>query len=238
MDSLGALQQLAHIDRSQSLLAYSRDHLPEHAELLEVDQQVATLGGEYRELDAVRRPLVERCDAIESLIQQQRKRRDELSTRLASSTGAGRELEAMAGEIAHLDASLDSLESEELEILEELEPLDDQVQRIKSAAQAKSERRAVLVNDIATAQAQHDSELADLRSARSEIIAQIPVDVLKLYEGILLRVHDVAAVEVVDGVCGGCKIAAVAKDVGRWRSSTIDSLVSCPECSRIWIPAS
>jgi predicted nucleic acid-binding Zn-ribbon protein len=144
----------------------------------------------------------------------------------------------MAGEIAHLDASLDSLETEEIELLWKLEPLDDTVQRIKREAASAAQRRESLVEAISIAQARLATEIASLQAHRSELLPEIPSAVLALYEKILIKVRDVAAVELVDGICGGCKIAGVAMDIGRWRTSTVDSLVTCPACTRLWIPAS
>ena len=238
MEPLLGLRELARIDRLLADLSYQSNHLPEHAEVKDVDSQVAQLGKDFGDVDTTRRPLIERRDAIESLVRQQRGRRDELSTRLSASTGGGKELEAMASEIAHLDASLDSLETEEIEILWQLEPLDDTVQRIKSEAASAAQRRESLVEAISAAQARLATEIASLQARRSELLPDIPSAVLALYEKILIKVRDVAAVELVDGICGGCKIAGVAMDIGRWRTSTVDSLVTCPACTRLWIPAS
>jgi predicted nucleic acid-binding Zn-ribbon protein len=94
------------------------------------------------------------------------------------------------------------------------------------------------VEAISVAQARLATEIASLQAHRSELLPDIPSAVLDLYEKILIKVRDVAAVELVDGICGGCKIAGVAMDIGRWRTSTVDSLVTCPACARLWIPAS
>ncbi|MBU6232726.1 MAG: hypothetical protein KJS64_00565 [Acidobacteria bacterium] len=238
MEPLQGLRELATIDRSMAELLYQREHLPEHDELRDIDSHVASLGKEFGEIDVVRRPLKERRDEIESIVHQQRDRRDELAKRLAVATGGGKELEAMAGEIAHLDASIDTLETEELEIMLQLEPLDESVQRIKRDAAAASQRRESLGAEITDAQTRCTTDIAALQATRGEIVSYIPDSVVRLYQQILAKVHDVAAVELVDGVCGGCRIAGVAMDIGRWRSSNLDSLVTCPECTRIWIPAS
>lgn len=235
MDKFDALRHLAAIDREVAQLRYNREHLPAATELQQIDATLKTLVAELHELEQVRGPLVAQRDELEQQTTTLRKRRSEIANKLSTSTAGARELEALTTEVAHLGASIDDFETAELEILETLEPLDESFHEIGRAAKVATERRTELVAMVAAAQIQLDDEIDRALAPRAAALSELPASVADLYERVLQRVHDVAAVDVVDGKCGGCKIAVVALDLGRWKSSTADSPSSCPECSRLWI---
>lgn len=234
MDNFDALRNVAAIDRKVAQLRYDRDHLPATVELQQVDATLGSLVGELHELEGERNPLVAQRDELESRAASLRQRREEVSRKLATSTAGARELDALTTEVTHLGDSIDEVETAELEILEVLEPLDEKFHEIGRAAKLATERRTELQAMIAAGQAQIDDEIRAALVPRPATVDALPAAVAALYERILQRVHDVAAVDVVDGKCGGCKIAVVALDLGRWKAATPDSPSSCPECSRLW----
>ena len=235
MDNFDALRRLAAIDREIAQLRYEREHLPAAAELQSVDETLQTLAAELHELEQVRGPLVVQRDELERQVGALQTRRREISQKLSTSTAGARELEALTTEVAHLATSIDDLETSELEVLESLEPLDEKFHEIGRAAKVATERRTELVAMVAAGQSQIDDKIEQTLVPRPAAISELPPNVAEQYQRILVRVHDVAAVEVVDGKCGGCKIAVVALDLGRWKSSTAESPMSCPECSRLWV---
>ena len=235
MDNFDALRRLATIDREVAQLRYEREHLPSATELQTVDETLRTLAAELHELEKVRGPLVMQRDELERQVAALQSRRSEISKKLSTSTAGARELEALTTEIAHLGTSIDDLETSELEVLESLEPLDETFREIGRAAKVATERRIELVAMVVAGQSQIDDEIERALVPRSAALAELPSNVAGQYQRIMERVHDVGAVEVVDGKCGGCKIAVVALDLGRWKSSTAESPMSCPECSRLWV---
>jgi len=235
VDNFDALRNLAAIDREVAQLRYNREHLPAVTEMQQIDATLKTLVAELHELEQVRGPLVAQRDDLEQQATTLRNRRSEIAKKLSTSTAGARELEALTTEVAHLGASIDDLETAELEILETLEPLDESFHEIGRAAKVATERRTELVAMVVAAQSQLDDEIERALAPRVAALSELPASVADLYERILQRVHDVAAVDLINGKCGGCKIAVVALDLGRWKSATPDSPSSCPECSRLWI---
>jgi hypothetical protein len=235
VDNFDALRNLAAIDREVAQLRYNREHLPAVTEMQQIDATLKTLVAELHELEQVRGPLVAQRDDLEQQATTLRNRRSEIAKKLSTSTAGARELEALTTEVAHLGTSIDDLETAELGILETLEPLDESFHEIGRAAKVATERRTELVAMVAAAQSQLDDEIERALAPRATAVSELAASVADLYERILQRVHDVAAVDVIDGKCGGCKIAVVALDLGRWKSATADSPSSCPECSRLWI---
>jgi len=230
-----ALRRVAAIDRDVARLRHEREHLPAAVELQQIDSTLQALVAELRELEHLRGPLVAQRDDLERRSTALRNRRQDISQKLATSTAGARELETLTTEVTHLATSIDELETAELEILETLEPLDEKFHEIGRAAKVATERRVELQAMVLTGQSQIDSEIERTLVARPATVSELSSAVADHYERILRRVHDVAAVDVVDGKCGGCKIAVVALDLGRWNSATADDPSSCPECSRLWM---
>ena len=235
MENFDALRALAAIDRSVAQLRHERESLPVIGEMRDVDATLQSLVVELRTLEEERNPIVAVRDSLHEQALALSQRRTEISERLAHSTAGARELDAMAHEVTHLGEAIDELETKELEALELLEPLDVRFHEIGQAAKIATERRVELVAMVAEGQAHIDREIELALEPRSEALALVPAAVASTYERILARVHDVAAVDLIDGKCAGCKIAVVALDLGRWKASTPENPSSCPECSRLWI---
>lgn len=235
MDNFDALRNLAALDRKVAQLRYDREHLPASVELRQIDVTLNALVTELHELEIERNPLVAQRDDLERQAVTLRHRREEIARKLATSTAGARELDALTTELAHLDNAIDAIENSELEILEALEPLDESFQNIGRAAKLATERRTEVVAMEVAGQSQLDEDIRVIINLRPAAVGELSTSVAAQYERILARVHDVAAVEVVDGKCGGCKIAVVALDLGRWRTAMADDPSSCPECSRLWI---
>lgn len=235
VDTFSALSDLAAIDRHIAQLRYNREHLGPSLELRDVHATLHGLVGELREVEQHRSPLVAQRDELESQTAALRQRMDELARRLASSTAGPRDLEAMTTEVAHLRDNIDLLETKEIEVLEALEPYEIRFAEIGRAAKIATERRDELDAMVAAGQQHIDDEIARALQPRAEVASRLSSGLAERYERILARVHDVAAVDVVDGKCTGCKIAVVALDLARWKAAPADDPASCPECSRLWI---
>ena len=235
MENFDALRNLADLDRTIAQLRHDREHLPAVVELREVDATLQNLVIELHDLELERDPLVAQRDEFENQATALRQRREEVARKLDASTAGARELDALTTEVTHVGERIDEIETRELEILELLEPLDQKFHEIGRAAKMSTERRTELGAMVSAGQTQLDEEIGALLQTRPAAIGALSTSVAGNYERILARVHDVAAVDVVDGRCGGCKIAVVALDLERWKVAKADSPSSCPECSRLWI---
>ena len=229
------LRNLAELDSAIASAQHQRDHLPAASELAAVETHLRKIAADFKELSAAKAPVAAQRDELEATRSTLSARLVDLRTKLDASTGGARDLAALSGEIDAVSAKLDDADTQELEILELLEPFEAQEHALRVAGQPLMTQRLELMAAVEAGQAELDDILARHRLGRPALIAALPEDLAATYGRILARVHDTAAVDVVDGRCGGCRIALVPLDLERWRDSGPEAFVACPECSRLFL---
>ncbi len=220
------------IDRVHS----QRDHLPELADLADVERELRALAEQLQSVEAERRPardaFNEAADRAESL----RQRRSDLERRLAGAAAPARELTAMQTELERLSTSLNDAEDAEVGLLLELEPLDEVAEEIRSRAQPLAARRYDLQGAIKELQATLDDELTSLRATRVATAEAVAPALRSRYEAALARAG-VSGAAVVDGDrCDGCRVSLSPLDLSRYKSSPADVFPDCPHCGRLLLP--
>jgi predicted nucleic acid-binding Zn-ribbon protein len=213
-----------------------RTHLPEMAELAELEGVLRTLSKELNEVHATLSPVRAAYEEAQREGERLRSRATNLDTTLGHSTANARELAALQSELLHVRELLEHNDDRELEYLMELEPLDEAVSAVRAAAQPAAARRGELQGVIAELQASLDDELVALREQRTQCAAALPGELLHRYEAALVRVGTSGASQVVSGRCDGCRIALSPLDVDRWKGLAEGTFMPCPECGRLLLP--
>ncbi len=237
MEIAGTLRSLAELDGATASLRHQSDHLVEAQELEAVEYRLREIAQEFKQLTADRAPLIKQRDEVDQLRETLSQRKSTLESTLDNSTSGARDLATLSKEIEILAQKLDEVETQELEIMEQLEPFDLQEQEIKAAGQPLMARRTELTAAVSAGRAALEEQITASIAQRDSILAQLPEVLRSAYERVHARVGDAAAVDVVDGRCGGCRIAMVPLDLERWRSAPVDTFPACPECSRLLLPA-
>ena len=232
-DDLGALRSLMEADRWRERVRARRTHLPESQELAVVEGELRTLAGALREAEARRSPARDAYGEAAGAAQRLRDRLADLEGRLGARDAAARDLASLQEERDKVAGLLSDADDRELAALFALEPLDQAVADVRAQAQPLAARRAVLQDVVRELTASLDEEVAALGVARDPLVAAVPADLRDRYERALARVGTSGAAEVVDGHCDGCRIALSPADRDRWRASTRDALIDCPECGRV-----
>ena len=236
MNETEALRTLMEADRWIEKVNAQRSHLPESAELAQVESELRTLAAELRDAQQIKSPVRASYDESAGEAARLRSRADDLATTLATSTANARELTAIQVELDHVRELLNTVEDRELSLLMELEPLDDSIEGIKQQAQPLAERRSVLQIQIGELQATLDDEVTALRVTRSGLAGAVSPSLLARYEAALARSGGSGAAQVVSGRCDGCRIALSPLDVDRWKSLEPGIFMPCPECARLLLP--
>jgi predicted nucleic acid-binding Zn-ribbon protein len=78
-----------------------------------------------------------------------------------------------------------------------------------------------------------DAELAGHRATRTEVAADVPDDLLSLYDRIRVSKGGVGAAALVDSTCQGCHTRLPSKEAERLRAER--GLQRCDNCSRILV---
>ena len=223
-------------DRWVERVIAQRNHLPEMAELITLEEELRSLVASLKQAQVDQAPIQKKYSELQDGAEKLRKRSHDIQAKLYSSTANARELGALQTEIEHVRELLSKAEDLELEAFLELEPLDQSVENIKAAAQPKMERRAELQAQIVSLQATLDEEIISLRSSRQECAVQVPSELLKTYETAHKRVGISGAAQVDNGRCDGCRIELSPLDFDRWKAQPQDTFMACPECGRLLLP--
>lgn len=236
MGDLDTVLVVQQHDTAIDQLEHRHAHLPERAELSDVEARVAEVEGRLAEVGARRAAIAERQGRHEHEIAAVETRIGDIEKRMYSGTvSASRELQAMAAEVEALKARQSSLEDEVLAAMEEAEPVDEARSALvaeRSAHDADAERLRAL---IAEAEVAIDAELAVERAARDEAAAAVPTDLLATYDRLRAKLGGVGAARLVGSSCGGCHLTLPATELDRIKRASADALVFCDQCGRILV---
>jgi hypothetical protein len=229
------LLELADLDAELARIAGRRRSLPEHAELDELEQQDSALRASIAAVEAEEGDLKRGQVKAEADVEQVRSRVDRDRNRLdAGQVSNPRELENLQSEIVSLTRRQSDLEEIVLDLMERAET----AQRSHAEAQARREQIARRGQE---AQARRDVALGELaeqagkaQDRRATVAADIPADLIKLYEQ-LRNQHGVGAAALRRGRCEGCHLSLNTVDLNTIRAAAPDEVLRCEECRRILV---
>ncbi|MEV0156150.1 C4-type zinc ribbon domain-containing protein [Micromonospora sp. NPDC050686] len=228
------LLDLQAIDTSLAQLAHRRRSLPEKAELEGLARELSALEDERVRAQVAVDDLDRDIARLEKDIEQVRARKDKDQARLTAGSGPARELEALQHELASLNRRQGDLEDAELELMEQRETAQGVLDGIEGRLAEARERRAASEQrrDDTLAEIGKDEEFK--RSARQPVVADLPADLVKLYDKIR-EDTGLGAALLTGGRCGGCRLELSGADLGRIRKADPHEVVRCEECRRIMV---
>ena len=174
------------------------------------------------------------ADRIERDVEQVRARADRDKARLDAGTGPAKQLEALQHELETLARRQRDLEDAELELMEKKEEAEAVLAEVDGRlAKARTEHAEVeRRRDEVLAGIAKDEEFR--RSGRVPLVADLPADLVKLYEQIRENTGMGAAL-LRAGRCEGCRLELSGMEKSRVRAADKDEVVRCDECRRILV---
>jgi predicted nucleic acid-binding Zn-ribbon protein len=148
---------------------------------------------------------------------------------------APRELQALELEIAMLDRQRLRLDDQILKRVDEIQAAKKTVETAQAAVDEARKALSVMQRRFQKASARITELLAAKEPERERVAKSLEADTLRRYNDIRRRSHNVAAVRVEIGACGGCRMK-VGQAVLR-RLVAHDQYVFCESCSRYLFPA-
>jgi uncharacterized protein len=235
-DHLAALLSVQDLDTALDQHRRRRAGLQERAELAGIDGRLARVEVRLSAAAALRDEVAEREEALEADLGATEARRTEVSKRLYGGTvSATRDLQAMAADVEALTARASKLEAQAFEVMEEREPLDAEVAAIQREKEHLLDARAEVEGRLSVAEGEIDREIALDTGRRTEAVAQVPSDLLTIYERLRTRLGGIGAARLVGPSCTGCHLKLPAQELDRVRREPPDALVYCDQCGRILI---
>lgn len=230
------LLDLQDLDTKLGQLAHRRRGVPQIAELAELDAQAAAL----RDREVALRTAVsdlerEQAKADADVAQVRDRINRDKALLAAGSVASARQLEDLQHEVDSLAKRVATLEDAELEVMEKLEEAQSRAAGVASemAALAAARESAERARDAAFADV--DAEVDRVQRERVRVVAEIPADLLALYDKVRADSGGVGAAPLHRGRCQGCQLTLTPADLGRIRGEAADSVVRCEECRRILV---
>ena len=234
MASLETLLAVQGHDTVLTQLLHRRTHLPEQAELAEVQRQLAVLETAAAPTHAAHDDLVAREDALEAQVAAIDTKIAQVSAHMYSGTvSVPRELQGMEADIASLRKRRSELEDTELGLMLEREPIDAQLEVAAEQRKSLDKRAGELLTAIAEALVILDADANTHVTQRAAEAAGIPADLLSQYERIRTRNNGVGIARLEHGTCMSCRLKLSAMEMDRIKSMGPNDVALCEECGAI-----
>jgi uncharacterized protein len=227
------LLDLQAIDTALAQLAHRRKSLPELAEIDAIARELSALEDQRVRAQVAVDDLDRDIARFEKDIEQVRSRKDRDQARL-NAGGAMREIEGLQHELATLNRRQSELEDAELELMEQRETAEQALNAVQKQLTEAAERQAAAERRRDEAFAEIGKEQEFRTGARAPLAADLPADLLALYDKIRTD-SGLGAALVRSGRCGGCRIELYGADLARVKSAPADEVVRCEECRRIMV---
>lgn len=230
------LLDLQDLDTKLGQLAHRRRGVPQIAELAELDTQAAALRDREVAIRTAVSDLEREQAKADADVAQVRDRINRDKALLATgSVASARQLEDLQHEVDSLAKRVAALEDAELEVMEKLEEAQSRaaavaadMARLSAAREAAERARDAAFADV-------DAEVDRVQAERARVVADIPADLLTLYDKVRADSGGVGAAPLHRARCQGCQLTLTPADLGRIRGEAADEVVRCEECRRILV---
>ncbi len=229
------LLELADLDAELTRLEHRKASLPEFAELARLDKRAAELKDAIVVAETALSDLSRDQTRAERDVDQVRARIDKDRARLdAGQVSAARELASLQSEIESLHKRQADLEEVVLELMERREGLESQRDELLAERDSLGAEQAAVAERRDAAVAEIDSAAGAAAAKRASVAAEMPPDLLALYDKIRSS-SGVGAAMLKRGQCQGCHVSLSTVDLNAIKSTPPDEVVRCEECRRILV---
>ncbi|GAA1479051.1 C4-type zinc ribbon domain-containing protein [Nocardioides aestuarii] len=176
---------------------------------------------------------------IDADVEQAKSRRTRDQQRVDSGEiGNPKDLQRMLGELESLQRRVTTLEDEELEVMQKVEDAQRELDGLTSELAQLDEQLAAATTARDEKTADLDRQLADLTAERVPMAAELPEDLLALYDRLREQKGGTGAAALRARQCGGCMLSLDPAELSVIRGASPDEVVRCEECQRILVRTS
>lgn len=228
------LLDLQALDTRLSQIAHARTHLPQIAEVADLEGKLQLLDDQLvrtrTELADVQRE-VAKAEADVQLVRD-RAARDQ--ARLDAGTGTAKDLQALQHELVSLTRRQSDLEDIEIEVMERAEEIEHDVSELQRGRDELAERIAGVAATRDARLAELAAEEAQVGAPRADLVAAAGADLVDLYEKIRSQTG-MGAAHLRQRRCGGCQLELNTVELDHIRAADPDEVIRCEECRRILV---
>jgi len=230
------LQELdSHVDQ----LRHQRRSLPEVARLAELIEARALTDDQARDARIEVDDLAVEQAKVDADVEQVKARRERDQQRIDQGLISNpKDIQRMQQEMVSLERRITSLEDDEIEVMERAE----EAQRTLDSLTAQLTDTDAEIVDLTAKRdarlAEIDQALTELDGQRGPIVADLPADLLALYDRLRESKGGVAAALLRARRCAGCNLDLDHAEVATIRAAADDEVIRCDDCSRILVRTS
>ncbi len=224
------------MDSTLDQQAHRLQSLPEHATVAELTERQADLVTRHGQAETRVQDLEREQRKADADVEQVKARRTRDAERVQSGMVSDpKQLQAMQHEIELLDNRISDLEEAELDVMQRLEDAQNEVESL--AAELTEVEASLTRNEGARDEAAGEitAQQQQSQAERDQIAADIPADLLALYDRLRAQLGGVGAGELKHKRCGGCQLAVGAGDLARYAAAPPEEVLRCEECNRILV---
>ena len=229
------LLDLQAIDTRLDQLAHARTHLPQIAELADLQGKARLIDDQLvrsrTELDDIQREVAK----AEADVQLVRDRAARDRARLDAGTGTAKDLQAIQHELVSLTRRQTELEDVEIEVMERAEAAESDVGELERGRGELTARITALESARDQALATLEEEAARVGQPRQEVAVEVGEDLVALYEKIRASSGGTGAAALRQRRCGGCQLELNPLELARIKAAPADEVIRCEECRRILV---
>lgn len=141
---------------------------------------------------------------------------------------------AFIRELETLRASKDKIEDEMIQVMEELEKTEREEKQLEQTVAETEQETAERTKALEQDRVVHESELAKREAERTQIVAGLQPQMLRVYERIRVSKRGLGVVSITGGRCNGCLNPLPPQLV--LEVSKKEKLYFCEHCGRLLVP--
>ena len=229
------LLDLQALDSKLDQLTHRRRTLPQLAEHASLENRARQLRDLLVAATTAQSDLAREQRKAEADVDQVRTRADRDRKLLDSGSVGAKELSNLQSELESLARRQSDLEDIVLEVMERVEIADNRTAELtKQREEAETDLARVTIT-LADEQASVDKDLAFATSQRALLAAQLPADLLALYQKLRAQYGGIGAAAIKQRRCEGCRLELDISEVNEIRSAAPDTVLRHDSCRRILV---
>jgi predicted nucleic acid-binding Zn-ribbon protein len=230
------LLDVQELDSGYDALRHQARNPPEGPELATLAAQREELDGRARDLQVVVDDLTREQRKADADVEQVKARRVRDQQRLdAGAITNPKDLEHLQHELVSLDKRINDLEDVELDVMERLEQAQHDLTSAREEMARVEQRTAELNATRAERLEDLRAQAAKLKAERAQLVADLPQELLALYEKLREQKGGVGAALLRQRRCEGCSLQIDNQELGAIKALPSNEVVRCEECSRILV---
>jgi len=233
------LLDLQDLDSRADQLRHQRRGLPEHERLAELGADRERLGGLAQDARITVDDLAAEQAKVDADVEQVKARRERDQQRMDQGLVSNpKDLQRMQQEMVSLERRITSLEDEEIEVMERLEEAQRTLDDLSGRLVDTDARITEVTQTRDSKLGEIDKSLSEVEARRGPVVAELPADLVALYDRLRESKGGVGAALLRAGRCGGCMLDLDHAELATIRAAADDDVIRCEECSRILVRTS